>query len=228
MKKLIIKVFIAGAVVLVASCVKPKDVPDTTTEIEGYIRDSITDEPISGIELTIYQSPLYQTQAWSKKDTIIHSDSSGHFYLKKKLDEYKDWAYMIGFSGNIKYDGIGGLKRINVGKENVFNIKLLQFPGYTTIKGKVLSSETGQIIKFNNNVRLYSISRNEYAEMAVVSTETDTLGNYFIEHNFFESDTFNSYFIVRSEKNEKYNRSQNYPVERGKENIIDIQVEEVK
>jgi hypothetical protein len=92
-KKILFMIFIA---ILIKSCVKPKDIPDTTTTIEGYVIDSRSRDSLPEINIAIFLSPLYQTQHWSSIDTIIKSDSTGHFYIQMNCDKYKEWAYMIG------------------------------------------------------------------------------------------------------------------------------------
>jgi hypothetical protein len=222
MRTIYILIIILIAIVL-KSCVKPKDVPDTTTIIKGYVLDSITREKVPNINIAIFLSPLYQTQHWSSIDTIIKSDSTGHFYIQMNCDKYKEWAYMIGIWLSRKYGC--PLKKIKVGESNDINIAGIRSNSYCVIDGKIIDTNNNYFLN-NLLVNLYVINKSDGDIFVELSDTTDINGKFHIEFDW--SDTLQENYKINVPKSELYYESDDYYVQRGVDSYYEIKLKPLK
>ncbi len=205
------------------SCVKQPDIPDTTTEVQGYVTNTAGDTMV-GYGVSIFLTDKYtgnpDIRGPEYTDTTILTDIHGHYYIKKKLDKYKEFLYSVAASTNLKYaDSV--YNEIKPGNTYHFNLVIFRVKNYIVINGKVLDILNN--ILNNVTVDLIAISKPENDHIISKETSTDSIGNFHFEFQW--TDTVGLNYKVNVPQTAKYQASDDYWVKWGVDNYFNIMLQ---
>jgi hypothetical protein len=219
-----ILIFLIINTLLLISCIKHPDIPNTTTEVQGYV---LTDK---GDTLKDFGVCIYYTQKYIQTypdldniDTIVYTDSSGYYYIKKNLDKYKDYKYDLATAVNKKY-GISSFLRLEAGNEYNMNLVVKRAKIYCVVNGKVTDIQSIPI----QNIKVYLINVLKAYNDEIVENQalTDSVGKFNFEFQW--TDTLQLLYKIRVRQTELYQKSEDYIVVWGEDNYFEIKLQPLK
>jgi hypothetical protein len=205
--------------VLLPSCVKQPDIPDTTTDIEGTVTDAATGDSMPNYNVVLLIVPYADIHSSNyKTDTTVATDAKGHYKIVRKLGLYKVNKYVINAQSTLKYGPTADVQEVTVGVKNIFNFKIIRDKNYVVINGIVNDLQNN---KLNNiKVNLYNILK-VYNDLSLeASTKTDSLGHFHFEYEWTDTLQLNYKIIVPQA--DKYQASDDYWVKWGVDNNFNI------
>lgn len=207
--------------VLLPSCVKQPDIPDTTTDIEGTVTNATTGDSMPNYNVYLARAPIadiYSTA--STDDTIVATDAKGHYKIVKKLVYYKTCAYMINAEPTQEYAPTTNGLEVTVGIKNIFNFKIKRQSDYSVTDGVITDLQNNKLI--NIKVILYEIYKPTNELIETNETISDSLGKFHFEFQFSAYDSTLSKYKVTVPQTNKYQSSADYWVKWGVDNYFNI------